>query len=47
MIIPRLEYQKLLKYRVAKEEHENLWRDASKDKFFKSYSKADSIYDQI
>ena len=47
MIIPRLEYQKLLKYIVIDEGHESLWKQASKDKFLKSYNKSDSIYDQI
>jgi len=47
MIIPRLEYQNLLKYIVVSKEHESLWQDASKDKFFKSYNKSDAIYDQI
>lgn len=47
MIIPRLEYQNLLNYAVINEEHENLWRRASKDKFLKSYNKSDAIYDQI
>ena len=47
MIIPRLEYQNLLKYTVFNKEHESLWWEASKTKFLKSYSKSDSIYDQI
>lgn len=47
MIIPRLEYQNLLKYTETNEGHESLWQDAVKDKFFKSYSKSDEIYDQI
>ncbi len=47
MVIPRLEYQNLLKYTVINKEHESLWRDASKTKFLKSYSKSDEIYDQI
>ncbi|MDO8604709.1 MAG: hypothetical protein Q7K40_04950 [bacterium] len=47
VIIPRLEYQGLLKYKVIDKEHEYLWQDASKDKFFKSYHKSDAIYDQI
>ena len=47
MIIPRLEYQNLLKHTVINEEHESLWQNASRDKFFKSYNKSDAIYDQI
>ena len=47
MIIPRLEYQNLLKYAVIDKKHESLWRDASRNKFLKSYSKSDAIYDQI
>ena len=47
LIIPRLEYQNLLKYTVIGEGHESLWRDASKNKFLESYNKSDSIYDQI
>lgn len=47
MIIPRLEYQNLLKYTMINEEHESLWQNASKNKFLKSYSKSDEVYDQI
>jgi hypothetical protein len=47
MVIPRLEYQNLLKYTIVKEEHESLWQNASKEKFLKSYNKSDAIYDQI
>ena len=47
LIIPRLEYQNLLKYIVIDKEHERLWQRASRDKFFKSYNKSDAIYDQI
>lgn len=47
MIIPRLEYQNLLKHTLINEEHESLWQKASKAKFFKFYSKSDAVYDQI
>ena len=47
IIVPRLEYQNLLKYTVVGEEHESLWLGTSRDKFFESYSSSDSIYDQI
>ncbi len=47
MIIPRSEYQNLLKYTAVREEHEGLWRNVSKKKLFKSYHKSDEIYDQI
>ena len=47
MIIPRLEYQNLLKYAIVNEEHESLWQNSSKNKFLKSYNKSDAVYDQI
>jgi len=47
MIVPRLEYQNLLKHTVLNEEDESLWRNASKNKFLKSFNKSDAIYDQI
>lgn len=51
VIIPRMEYEGLLKRLSVVEdyeqEYENLWKNAAKDKFFKSYSKSDEIYDQI
>lgn len=51
VIIPRLEYEGLLKRILVVEDNENtlkhLWKSAAKDKFFKSYSKSDEIYDQI
>ena len=47
MIIPRLEYENLLKYTMITEEHENLWQNASREKFFRSYNVSDEIYDQI
>ena len=47
MIIPRLEYQNLLKYTLISEEHESLWQKTSKNKFLKFYNKSDAIYDQI
>ena len=47
MIIPRLEYQNLLKYRVSNEDDESLWQNSFKNKFFKSYNKSDAIYDQV
>ena len=47
MIIPRLEYEGLLKRLKIMEDYEHVWKRAAKDKFFKSYSKSDEIYDQI
>lgn len=51
VIIPRMEYEGLLKRLSVvddyEQEYENLWKSAAKDKFFKSYSKSDEIYDQI
>ena len=51
MIIPRLEYEGLLKRLTITEgyeqEHQNLWKSTAKDIFFKSYSKSDAIYDKI
>jgi len=47
VIIPRLEYQNLLKSNVVNKEQEGLWHDAAKNKFIKSYNKSDTIYDQI
>lgn len=32
---------------IINEENENLWQNASKDKFLESYNKSDAIYDQI
>jgi len=47
VIIPRLEYQNLLKHTVVNGDHEGLWQEASKDKFLKSYHRSDAIYDKI
>ena len=47
MIIPRSEYEGLLKHIKIIEDYEHLWKRAAKDKFFKSYGKSDEIYDQI
>ena len=47
MVIPRLEYQRILHYAVIDEGHEHLWQTATKDVFVKSYSKSDDIYDQV
>jgi hypothetical protein len=47
MIIPRSEYQNLLKHKVMNEEYESLLQKASKDKLLKSYNKSDAVYDQI
>jgi hypothetical protein len=47
MVIPRLQYEKILSYLKITDEHENIWMNAAKDKFLKSYNKTDSIYDQI
>ena len=47
MIIPRLEYEGLLKRLEKIEDYEHLWKSATKNKFFKSYRKSDAIYDQI
>ena len=47
MVIPRLQYEKILNYLKITNEHENIWMNASKDKFLKSYNKSDAVYDQI
>ena len=47
VIIPRLEYQSLLKSKEVNKGQESLWQDAAKSKFVKSYNKSDAIYDQI
>lgn len=47
MVIPRLQYEKILNYLKITGEHEKIWMNTSKDKFLKSYNKPDSIYDQI
>jgi len=47
MLVPRLQYEGLLKRLKIIEDYEYLWKKATKDKFFKSYSKSDEIYDQI
>lgn len=51
VIIPRTEYEGLLRRLMIVEDdeqaYEHLWKSAVKDKFFKSYSKSDEIYDQI
>lgn len=47
MVIPRLEYQNLLKHRATNEEYESLLHKVSKDKLLKSYAKSDAVYDQI
>ncbi len=47
MLVPRLQYESLLKHLKMVEDDEHLWKRAAKDKFFKSYSKSDEIYDQI
>lgn len=47
VIIPRLQYEKILRFLKVADGHENIWTDASKDKLLKSYGKSDSIYNQI
>ena len=47
MIIPRKQYESLLRSSKTTERYEDLWRKAAKEKFFQSYSKSDEIYDQI
>ena len=47
MLIPRLQYEHLLKSSRTIKRDEHMWKIAAKDKFFKSYSKSDEIYDQI
>ncbi|MEK7586743.1 MAG: hypothetical protein AAB453_02650 [Patescibacteria group bacterium] len=47
ILVPRLQYENLLKHSVVNENYESLWNKAIKNKFFKSYSKSDEIYDQI
>ena len=41
MIIPRKQYESLLKHLNITDQDEYLWKMAAKDKFFKSYSKSD------
>ena len=38
---------RIFKHSVVNENYESLWNKAIKNKFFKSYSKSDEIYDQI
>ncbi len=47
MIIPRSEYKGLLKRVRTIEGDEQLWKNAAKATFLKSYSTSDEIYDQI
>ncbi len=47
MLVPRLEYENLLRNSKMFEPDEHLWKKAAKDKFFKFYRKSDEIYDQI
>ena len=47
VLIPRLQYESLLKYSTINEKYESLLKKAVKNKFFKSYSKSDEIYDQV
>ena len=47
MLVPRSEYEGLLERLKIFEDNEHVWKSAAKDKFFKSYSKSDEIYDQI
>lgn len=47
VVLPRREYQELLKHKTINEEHESLWQAGSQDKLLKSYHKSDAIYDKI
>ena len=47
VIVPRFKYERILAYLKITGEDKNLWRKISKDKFFKSYSKSEMVYDQI
>jgi len=47
MIIPRKQYESLLRSSKTTESYESLWSKATEEKFFQSYSKSDEIYDQI
>ncbi|MBI3458837.1 hypothetical protein HY061_01065 [Candidatus Azambacteria bacterium] len=47
IILPRKEYETILNYLKITGEYENLWINASKNKFLKSYHKSDTIYDQV
>ena len=47
MLVSRLEYERLLKHSEIIEGYEHLWKSVAKNKFFKSYSKSDAIYDRI
>ena len=47
ILVPRLQYEGLLRRSEMNERYEHLWESAAKNKFFESYSKSDEIYDQI
>ena len=47
MLIPRSQYENLLRSFKKTESYEHLWSKAAQEKFFQSYSKSDEIYDQI
>ena len=47
VVIPRLQYENFLKYLTNDKDFESLWNNAVKEAFLESYSKSDSIYDQI
>ncbi|MFZ1019867.1 MAG: hypothetical protein WAN61_02670 [Minisyncoccia bacterium] len=47
MLISRSQYKNFLRSSKMFESYEHLWRNATKNKFFKAYSKSDEIYDQI
>ena len=47
ILVPRRQYENLVRRSRMGEKYEDLWKNAAKDHFSKSYSKADAIYDQI
>ena len=47
MIISRSKYDSILEYLKIIEDYEHLWKNVTKNKLLKSYSKSDSIYDQV
>ncbi len=46
MLVPRSKYENLLKSSKMIAQYEHLWKTNAKNKFLKSYSKADTIYEE-
>jgi hypothetical protein len=47
MVIPRSEYEGLLRRLKVVGHDEFLWKSAAKDTFLRAYSESDEIYDQV